>query len=158
MYLVYSQNPAGSHVSSVLIISPSFLIRFPSFWFHSCRLHHLSIAGCISHCQLSSWVSYNSFSAIAGPMWPERPIRQSAFPRFQSRSAPPQWTPQLLVPLLAYSGDWVHQCYRCKNVDQFGGLPSRKKPIIRFSHQTICCPDGVQMCVEVVCILCKPCM
>ena len=44
-------------------------------------------------------------------MWPERPIRQFPFLRFQPRSAPPQRTPQLLVPLLVYSGDWAHQRY-----------------------------------------------
>ena len=50
-----------------------------------------------------------------------------------------------------------HSRYGCKNVDHLGGVPSGKKPIIRFSHQTICRPDGVQICVEVVRILRKPC-
>ena len=97
MYLVYSQNPAGSCVSCVLTISPSFTIRFPSFWFHSRRLRHLSVAGHVACYQLSSRVSYKSFSAVAGPMWPECPIRQSTFPCFKSRSAPPPVNPQLLV-------------------------------------------------------------
>ena len=97
MYLVYSQNPAGSCVFCVLTISPSFPIHFPSFQFHSRRLHHLSVAGHVACRQLSSWVSYKSLSAVAGPMWLECPIRQSTFPCFKSRSAPPPVNPQLLV-------------------------------------------------------------
>ena len=108
MYLVYSQNPAGSHVSCVLTISPLFPICFPSFWSHSHHLSRLSVAGYVAHHQLSSRVSYKSFSAVAGPVWLEHLIRQLSFLHFQSRSAPPQQTPQLLVPLLVYR-DWAHQ-------------------------------------------------
>ena len=109
MYLVYRQNPAGSRVSCVLTISPSFPICFPLFWFHSRCLCHLSIADHVACCQLSSQVSYKPFSAVASPVWLECPIRQHPFPCFQPRSAPPHKPSQLLVLLLMYSGDWAHQ-------------------------------------------------
>ena len=97
MYLVYSQNPAGSCVSFILTISPLFPIHFPLFQSHSCCLRCLSVAGHVTCCQLSSQVSYKSFSAIASPVWLECPIRQSAFPCFRSRNAPPPANPLLLV-------------------------------------------------------------
>ena len=104
MYLVYSQNPAGSCVSFILTISPLFPIHFPSFQSHSCCLHCLSVAGHVACCQLSSQVSYKSFSTVAGPMWLERPIRWFPFPCFKSRSAPPPVNPQLLVSCLHIAG------------------------------------------------------
>ena len=97
MYLVYRQNPAGSCVSCVLTISPSFPIRFPSFWSHSHHLHCLSAAGHIARCQLSFQVSYKFFFSVASPMWLEHPIMWFPFPCFKSRSAPPPANPQLLV-------------------------------------------------------------
>ena len=125
MCLVYSQNPARSCVSCVLTISPSFPICFPSFWSYSCHLHCLSVAGHAAHHQLSSRVSYKSFSAIAGPMWPECPIRQFPFPCFKSRSAPPPANPQLLVLCSRIVGTeriTVLQIQKCSTSDEPSAL------------------------------------
>ena len=116
MYLVYSQNPAGSHVFCVLTISPLFPICFPSFQFHSRHLRRLSVAGHVACHQLSSRVSYKSFSAVTGPMWPECPIRQSTFPCFKSRSALPPVNPQLLVLCSRIAGT---ECITVIQVDAF---------------------------------------
>ena len=93
----------------VLTISPSFPICFPSFRSHSRRLHRLSVAGHVARCQLSSRVSYKSFSAIAGPMWLEHPIRQLPFPCFTAQKCSTSSKPSALSLSLAYSGDWAHQ-------------------------------------------------
>ena len=97
MYSVTARIQLGAVSPIVLTITPSFPICFPPFRSHSHCLHCLSVAGHVARCQLSSRVSYKSFFAIAGPVWPERPIRQLPFPRFRSRSAPPPENPQLLV-------------------------------------------------------------
>ena len=97
MYLVTVRIQLGAVSPIVLTISPLFPIHSPSFQSHSRHLRRLSVAGHIARCQLSSRVSYKSFSAVSSPVWLERPIRQLPFPRFRSRSAPPPANPQLLV-------------------------------------------------------------
>ena len=97
MYSVTARIQRGAVSPIVLTITPPFPIRFPSFRSHSRRLRRPSIAGHVARRQLSSRVSYKSFSAVAGPVWPEHPIRQLPFPHFRSRSAPPPANPQLLV-------------------------------------------------------------
>ena len=52
----------------VLTISLSFPIRFPLFQSHSRRLRRPSVAGRVARRQLSSRVSYKSFSAVASPV------------------------------------------------------------------------------------------
>ena len=118
MYLVTGRIQRGAVSPIVLTISLSFPIRFLSFRSHSCRLRRLPVAGRVARHQLSSRVSYKSFSAIAGPVWPECPIRQLPFPRFRSRSAPPPMNPQLLVSRSRIAGT---QC-----ITAFGSILNRR--------------------------------
>ena len=68
MYSVTARIQLGAVSPIVLTITPPFLIRFPSFQSHSRRLRRLSVAGRVARRQLSSRVSYKSFSAVAGPV------------------------------------------------------------------------------------------
>ena len=68
MYLVTGRIQLGAVSPLVLTITPPFPIRFPSFRSHSCRLRRLPVAGRVARRQLSSRVSYKSFSAVAGPV------------------------------------------------------------------------------------------
>ena len=68
MYSVTARIQLGAVSPIVLTITPPFPIRFPSFRSHSRRLRRLSVAGRIARRQLSSQVSYKSFSPVTGPV------------------------------------------------------------------------------------------
>ena len=68
MYLVTGRIQLGAVSPIVLTISLSFPIRFLPFRSHSRRLRRLSVAGRVARRQLSSRVSYKSFSVVAGPV------------------------------------------------------------------------------------------
>ena len=72
-------------------------------------------------------------------LWSDALTQHKLQQHFQPRSAPPQWTPQLLVPLLAYSGDWAHH---------FGGQRGEVRNTV-FSD-----PSTSQLIPHNVCLLC----